>query len=129
MSPPEGGSPILVKAELTAGLLERGVSLGEAEAELEAIALPSSSAGSNHERNGGPEARLPLSDPRGALTQAVRRMRHTAVLQTASGSISSGRPLENFRRQMKLLQIACLTPSGTDEELRCGTYGMSAVKQ
>ena len=39
-------------------------------------------------------------------------------MQNAPDSLSSERPLQNFKRQMRLLQYACLTPSGMDEELR-----------
>lgn len=49
VSPPDGGSPILVKAELTASLLERGFSLEEA---IEQQGKLSSSGGPDIRSNG-----------------------------------------------------------------------------
>ena len=54
LSPPEGGSPVLVKAELTAGLLERGLPLQEAEEEGEE-AEARGLVRTDHERSSTPE--------------------------------------------------------------------------
>ena len=59
ISPPDGGSPIFVKAELTAGLMTRGVPLEQAVAQSSAATRAKSKALSEHDLE---EPLLPAED-------------------------------------------------------------------